>query len=127
MRDPEDSLAQQEAYAIKAVGLDDSLAEAHVALGAAIFGRHWEWDRSQQEVTRAIELDPRLANAYHLRSVILAALNRHQEAIGAQKKATELDPFARPWALPRAYVWVRQYDAALAATLEQIETTPRRP
>jgi tetratricopeptide (TPR) repeat protein len=68
-----------------------------------------------------------LANAYHLRSVILAALNRHQEAIGAQKKATELDPFAWPWALPRAYAWARQYDAALAATLEQIESTPRDP
>jgi tetratricopeptide (TPR) repeat protein len=124
---PEDSLAQDEAYAVKAVELDDSLAEAHLSLGAAIFARHWNWDRSQQEVTRAIELDPRFAQAYHFRAMILAVLNRNQEAIEAQKKATELDPFARPWALPRAYVWARQYDAALAATLQQLEATPRDP
>jgi TolB-like protein/DNA-binding winged helix-turn-helix (wHTH) protein len=124
---PEASLAKGEGYARKAVELDDSLAEAHLSLGAEIFARDWDWDRSQQEIARAIELDPRLAQAHHFRALILAALNRHQEAIEAQKKATELDPFARPWALPRAYVWARQYDGALAATLEQIESTPRDP
>jgi tetratricopeptide (TPR) repeat protein len=125
VRDPEDSLAKEEAYAIKAVELDDSLPDAHLSLGGSIFVHRWDWDRSQQEVTRAIQLDPKFAQAHHFRAMILAVLNRDQEAIEAQKKATELDPFARPWALPRAYVWARQYDAALAATLEQIETTPR--
>jgi tetratricopeptide (TPR) repeat protein len=127
VRDPEDSLAKEEAYAIKAGELDDSLPDAHLSLGGSIFVHRWDWDRSQQEVTRAIQLDPKFAQAHHFRAMILAVLNRDQEAIEAQKKATELDPFARPWALPRAYVWARQYDAALAATLEQIETTPRRP
>jgi TolB-like protein/DNA-binding winged helix-turn-helix (wHTH) protein len=124
---PEASLAKSEAAAAKAVELDDSLPEAHQTLGAAIFAYRWDWDRSQQEVTRAIQLDPKFSQAYHFRANILAALNRNQEAIEAQKKATELDPFARPWALPRVYVWARQYDAALAATLEQLEANPRDP
>ena len=68
-----------------------------------------------------------MAQAYHFRANILAALNRYQEAIEAQKKATELDPFGRPLALPRIYVWARQYDAALAATLLQLEANPRDP
>ena len=124
---PEDSLAKSEAAAAKAVELDDSLAEAHQALGAAIFAYRWDWDRAQKETTRAIELDPRLAQAYHFRANIFAVLNRYQEAIEAQKKATELDPFGRPLALPRVYVWARQYDAALDATLEQLEANPRDP
>jgi tetratricopeptide (TPR) repeat protein len=56
--------------------------------------------------------------------MILAVLNRHVEAIEVQKKATELDSFARPWALPRAFLWARQYDAALKEGLSRLEASP---
>jgi len=124
---PEEALPPAEAAAVKAVELDDSLAEAHLALGAVIFVYRWDWDRSRQEVARAIQLDPRFSQAYHFRARILAALNRSQESIEEQKKATELDPFARPWAMTDVYMWARQYDAALADTLQHIESTPRDP
>jgi tetratricopeptide (TPR) repeat protein len=87
----------------------------------------WDWDRSQQEVARAIQLDRRFSQAHHFRARILAALNRSQESIEEQKKATELDPFARPWAMTDVYMWTRQYDAALADTLQHVESTPRDP
>jgi len=48
---------------VKAVQLDDSLAEAHAALGyAATF--NWDWQRSEKELRRALELNPNLALAY---------------------------------------------------------------
>ena len=121
---PEDSLAQAEAAAMKAVELDDSLPEAHLALAGSMLV-HFSWARAEQEVNRAIELDPKFAEAYHLRSKILAAVNRHNEAIESQKKATELDPFARPFAMALSYIEARRYDEALADAHMRLETTPQ--
>jgi len=121
---PEESLALQQSTALKAVQLDASLPEAHLAMCAAILEGRWDWARADAECKRAIELDPGLAEAYHFRSKIFAALNRHEEAIEAQKKATELDPFARTWALAYSYELARQYDAALAEARRHLESTP---
>jgi TolB-like protein/DNA-binding winged helix-turn-helix (wHTH) protein len=102
-----------EAAAGKAIELDDNFAEGHHAMaGVYLFGK-WDWDRADAESRRSLELDPNFSEARHLRSYILFAMNRVQEALQEQKRATEIDPFERPWALGRAYYRVRQYDAAL--------------
>jgi TolB-like protein/DNA-binding winged helix-turn-helix (wHTH) protein len=124
---PEDALPKEEAAAVKAVELDDSLAEAHLSLGAAIFFHQWDWKRADQEITRAIELNPSFAEAYHFRAKMRAALNRHQEAIEAEKKAAELDPFERPFAMALAYFLARQYDAAISDARLRLETLPDDP
>jgi tetratricopeptide (TPR) repeat protein len=121
---PADALAQQESTARKAVELDESLPEAHLVMCAAIFVSQWDWERADRECKRAIELDTGYAEAYHFRAKILATLNRNQEAIEEQKKATELDPFARTWALAYSYQLARQYDTALADALQQLDSTP---
>ena len=123
-KSPAETLAAGEEAATKAVQLDDTLPEAHLTLCAMIFVNRWDWTRSDLECKRAIELDPEFAEAYHFRAKILAALNRNQEAIEAQKKATELDPFARPWALDYSYQLARQYDAALTDALQRLDSTP---
>jgi TolB-like protein/DNA-binding winged helix-turn-helix (wHTH) protein len=102
-----------EAAARKAIELDDSLAEGHHALAGVYFFGKWDWGRADAESRRSLELDPNFSEAHHLRSYILFAMNRVQEALQAQQRATEIDPFLRPWALGRAYYRVRQYDAAL--------------
>jgi TolB-like protein/DNA-binding winged helix-turn-helix (wHTH) protein len=122
---PGEALKQEEAMARKAVELDDSLPEAHLSLGAAIFMNRWDWQQADQELARAIELNPRYAEAYHFRSKIYAALNRTEETIEAEKKATELDPFERPFAMALAYLSVRQYDAAINAARQRLETLPQ--
>ena len=124
---PEESLAPAEAAAIKAVALDDTLPEAHLALSAAIFTHRWDWARAEQEIARAIELDPKFAEAYHFRAKIFTALNRDEEAIEAQKKATELDPFTRPWAMTLSLLLARQYDAALNEARQRLEGNPQDP
>jgi TolB-like protein/DNA-binding winged helix-turn-helix (wHTH) protein len=120
---PEDSLARQEEAASKAVELDDSLPWAHLALGAAMFLK-WDWVRADQEIARAIEFDPSFAEAYHFRSKMRAALGRREEAIEAEKKAMELDPFARPFAMGLAYFSVRQYDDGISEARLRLETRP---
>ncbi len=112
LANPEDSLPLQEAAAAKALALDDSLTEAHLAMAAVMF-RRWNWPRAEQEIVRASALDPGFAEAYHFRAIMLAALERPREALEAQKKASELDPFSRPGALAYSLMLARQYDAAL--------------
>jgi TolB-like protein len=85
--DPATSRTPEEGAAIKAVQLDDSLPEAHLALCAAYLVVHWDWTRSDPECQRAIQLDPEFAEAHHFRAKIFAALNRHPEAIEEQKKS----------------------------------------
>jgi tetratricopeptide (TPR) repeat protein len=102
-----------EAAAGKAIELDDKFAEGHHAMAAVYLFGKWDWERADAESRRSLELDPSFSEAHHLHSYILFAMNRVQEALQEQKRATEIDPFERPWALGRAYYRVRQYDAAL--------------
>jgi TolB-like protein/DNA-binding winged helix-turn-helix (wHTH) protein len=108
----------------KAVELDDSLAESHEALGAALFYTQWDWAGAEREIKRAIELDPEYSEAHHRYAEMLAVLNRYQEAIAQQRIATELDPFERPRSMAYLYELARQYDAALADLKQRLATKP---
>ncbi len=125
--DPRLARAPLEAAAQKAVDLDDTLPQAHVTLCAAIFFSQWDLVRADRECVRAIDLDPRFGEAYHLRAKVLSALNRPEEAIAAQKKAMELDPFSRPWGLAYIYLANRRYDAALIEDRQRLESNPHDP
>jgi tetratricopeptide (TPR) repeat protein len=124
---PAESFPQLKAAAVKAVQLDDQLPEAHLALGTAFLLADWDWDRALQEISGAIQLNSNYSEAYHFRAKILVALNRFDEAIAAQKKATEIDPFARPEALGRTYMLSRQYDAAISDVLQRLKANPNDP
>jgi TolB-like protein/DNA-binding winged helix-turn-helix (wHTH) protein/Tfp pilus assembly protein PilF len=125
--DPRQVLGEELAAARKAVELDDSNADAHLSLAAAYFFHDWNWALTEQEINRALELNPRLAQAYSLRSMLLATLNRHAEAIEAAKKNAEIGPFEEPSGLAWAYVNARQFDRALKANLDRLEADPRDP
>ncbi len=120
---PKDSIAKGVEAATRAVELDNSLPWAHLSLGAAMFFS-WDWARADQEISRAIELDPNFAEAYHFRSKMLSAFGRNEEAIEAEKKAMELDPFERTFGLALTYNWARQYDAAINEARLRLETRP---
>jgi eukaryotic-like serine/threonine-protein kinase len=112
-----DSMPQAKAAALRALALDDSLAEAHAALGWYL--NYYEWDRTGAEkaLRRAIELNPNYANAYDwLGAESLATRKRFDEALVIQKRAEELDPLSAiisaniGWTLFLA----RRYDEAIA-------------
>jgi tetratricopeptide (TPR) repeat protein len=121
---PDEVTGKAEAAARKAVELDDSLPEAHNAIAAVYFFLGWDWKRADGESMRAIELSPNYAEARHLRSYILATMNRTDEALQEQRRSTELDPFARPWALGLVLIHMRQYDAAVNDLRLRAEAQP---
>jgi len=116
--------APGEEAARKAVVLDDSLAEAHNTMAAYYFFYLWDWAHAEQESARALELNPGFAEGHHVRAYVLQALNRTDEALQEEKKAMELDPFARPCELTRALIHARRFDAALNEARLRAEAQP---
>jgi TolB-like protein/DNA-binding winged helix-turn-helix (wHTH) protein len=111
---PNAAFEKEKQYASKALELDDSLPEAHNSMAAYYLFNQWDWQKAEAESVRAIELNPNYAEARHIHSYILAAMNRDDQSLQEQKRSTDLDPFARPDALGAAYLRARDYDAAIA-------------
>jgi TolB-like protein/DNA-binding winged helix-turn-helix (wHTH) protein/Tfp pilus assembly protein PilF len=122
--DPRVAIPQAIEAANKAVALDPLLPWAHLALGANLFF-NWNWPQAEQEIERAIELNPDFAEPYHFRAKVWSALGRHSEAIESEKKAMELDPFERPFGMALALNNARQYDAAIDDIHSRLEATPQ--
>jgi TolB-like protein/DNA-binding winged helix-turn-helix (wHTH) protein len=119
-----DVTAPAEAAARKAVELDDSLPEAHHALAAWYLFYAWNPARAETEARRSIALDPGIAEQHHLYSYILLAMNRKDEVLQEQERATELDPFVRSWGLGHAYIQLRQFDAAISELRMRADAMP---
>lgn len=92
---PKAVMPRAKAAAMKALELDDGLAEAHTSLAAALVWFDWNWEASEREFKRAIELNPHYAVAHHwYGSVLLSAQGRFDEALASEGRALELEPLS---------------------------------
>jgi DNA-binding winged helix-turn-helix (wHTH) protein/TolB-like protein/Flp pilus assembly protein TadD len=82
------------ATALKALALDDRLAEAHTSLGWIKRVHDWNWTASEQEFKRALELNPNDVNARQWYGMLLATVGRTEEALSQIEKARELAPLS---------------------------------
>jgi len=87
-------MPKAKAAAEKALALDDSLGEAHAALGSVRFRYDWDFPGAEQELRRALELDPGYASARQWLASLYAALGRDTEATVEAGRARELDPLS---------------------------------
>src|SRR5829696_5388365 len=103
------------ASAVRALELDDSLAEGHLGMGYVRMLFDWDWVGAEISFRRAIELNPGFAMAYHWLSLLLSTRNRHQESIELVHRARELDPLSLiiNQNLGRAYHLAGRYDEAI--------------
>lgn len=89
---PTEFLPKAKAAANRAIELDDTLSEAHTALGVAVFWGEWNWSVAENQYKRALELDPKNADAYLYYAHLLSILGRHAEALAEVKLAREIEP-----------------------------------
>jgi TolB-like protein/Tfp pilus assembly protein PilF len=125
-RIPADALSKSKAAALKAIELDDGLADAHAVLGFIIFWYEWNWGESEKELRRAIDLDPKNADAHLFYAHLLSNLGRHQESLAEAQRARELDPLnVRTNALEGQYLLhAGQIDAGMARLAATKELDP---
>ena len=90
---PAEMFKQARSAAEKAIALDDGLSAGHVALGFVLFFFDWNWPKAEEEMLKAIELDPKSGAAYHAYAQLLQAMTRRKEANAALSRAAELEPF----------------------------------
>ena len=120
-------MPRAEAAARKSLELDDQVAEAHDSMAAIYLFYRWDWQAADKESTRAVELNPSLAEAHHLRAYLLSALNRNDESVQEEKKEMALDPFARPWAVGYGLIRAHRFEAALEEARLRSDGVPNDP
>ena len=76
----------------KALELDDSIGEAHDALGLLTWQFDWDWDAADREFKRAIALAPSYSCAHEDRALYLSFIGRRADALAEMAKSNELDP-----------------------------------
>ena len=89
---PQQAQERTRAAALRAIALDDSLAEAHVVLGIYLHAYGWDSDGAEREFRHAIELDPTYAAARFSYGLFLRSIRRLDESIAQETTAIELDP-----------------------------------
>jgi TolB-like protein/DNA-binding winged helix-turn-helix (wHTH) protein len=109
--------------AMKALAIDDTLAEPHVALGMVLTFHEWDWAGAEREIKRAIELNPNLWNAHGMYAWWLVGMGRQDESIREAKLENELNPTAL-LTLTLMYYYGRQYDQALEQARNGVEMSP---
>jgi TolB-like protein/Flp pilus assembly protein TadD len=123
---PGEAFPKAKAAALKALQLDDKLAEAHTALGQVLY-RESDMAGSIAEFQRAVALNPNYAAAHQFYgNHPLAALGRFNEAIAEGKRAIELDPLSPiiNSDLGETLYLARRYDEAIAQLRRAVEIDP---
>ncbi len=124
---PQDAYPTAKAAALKALQLDEKLAEAHTALGLLLCNGDLDMAGSISEFQRAIALNPNYATAHHwYANGPLLALGRFEEAIAEAKRAIELDPLSPiiNADLGQNLYAARRYDEAIAQLRKTLEIDP---
>ena len=123
---PTENFAKARAAATKALELDDSLAEAHTALGWIRWGCDWDWSSAEREFRRAIELNPSSAVAHGRYASFLVTMGRFDEGIAEGRRAEELDPLSQRILgfLGYEYLAAGRYDESISQLKKAIELDP---
>jgi TolB-like protein/DNA-binding winged helix-turn-helix (wHTH) protein/Tfp pilus assembly protein PilF len=120
---PAAAFPQAKTAVMRALSLDDSLAEAHTSLAFVNLYYDRDWTGAEREFRRAIELNPNYANGHHWYAEFLSLVGRHGEAIAESQRAREIDPLSsiiNAWVSSR-YYYAGQYDKAVGEGRNAVE------
>jgi len=90
------AFAKAEVAAERALELDESSGESHVAMGLVRLFHHRDWDGAYRSLQKALSLNPGSASAHHYYGMYLQALGDIDEAVEEIRTAAELDPLSHP-------------------------------
>jgi TolB-like protein/tetratricopeptide (TPR) repeat protein len=123
---PREAFSKAKEAALKAIELDDTLAEAHASLGFVHYHYDWDWAAAEKEFRRAISLNPRSAQSHTLYTHFLSGMGRFDEAQVQGRRALELDPLSvsNYWFLGWGAIYAGRADEAIQQYSKAIELDP---
>jgi len=123
-----EAFSKAKASAMKAIELDEGLADGHLALADAVANLDWDWGTQEQELKRALELNPSGASAHWAHAFALEKLGRIPEALAQLRIVLQLDPVSSQSAAEavEANYYARQYDASLDQLRRLQAANPQR-
>jgi TolB-like protein/DNA-binding winged helix-turn-helix (wHTH) protein/Tfp pilus assembly protein PilF len=89
---PREAMPIAKAAAMKALEIDEHLAEAHVSLGYISFAYDWDWTAAGKHFDQALALNPTLTRAHNFYPLYLSSRGMAQQALAVAKAALDLDP-----------------------------------
>jgi TolB-like protein/DNA-binding winged helix-turn-helix (wHTH) protein/Flp pilus assembly protein TadD len=124
---PTEAFPKAKAAAQKSLGVDDSLADAHLAFAEVLHGYDWEWSGAEKEYLRGLELNPSSAVGHKLYAEYLTHAGRNQEALAEIRKAQQLDPASliTNSFVCFVYMHAHEYDNAIKECKKDLELDPR--
>ncbi len=104
-------------YADKALELDDSIAEGHIAKASAYLFYDWKWKEAFDALQKAIQLNPGAIDAYELLGFYYLIMGQKQKAVETLEEAEKIDPLSPviSQTLGNMYMFAERYDDAIRA------------
>ena len=123
---PKDMFPKAKGAATKALEIDDTLAEAHTALGWVHWAYDWDWPGAEREYKRAIALNPSSAIAHFRYAEYLVTMGRFDEGLAESRRAQDIDPLSPRiiGGLAYHYLVAHRYDDSIAQFKKAIELYP---
>jgi serine/threonine-protein kinase len=124
---PKETFPKAKVAAMKAIEIDERLAEAHTSLAFLSMFYDWDWLEAEREFKRAIELNPNYATAHQWYGEYLALVRgQFDQAIAEMKRAQELDPLSLTISANLGWVIYlsRQYEQAIEQLRKTLELDP---
>lgn len=115
MRPQTEFMPKARAAALRALELDEGLAEAHTVMALIVQNYELDWQTAEKEFRRAIEMNPNYATAHHWYAEHLMWRGRFEEALRASDEARRLDPLSLIIAADHGAIlyYARRYDSAI--------------
>ncbi|HEY2821409.1 MAG TPA: protein kinase [Candidatus Acidoferrum sp.] len=125
--DPNDAMPRAKAAAFRALELDPESADAHTSLGLIQIAFDWDWTAAENNIRRALKLNPSNALAHHFYALLCSGLRRNDEAIAQIQAALQSDPLSLPINafVGIAHFGARQYEQSITASRKTLELEPR--
>jgi len=123
---PNETFPKAKEAVLKALAIDDTLAESHTSLAWIKMQYDWDFEGAEREFKRAIELNPGYSIAHAEYALFLMYMGRSEEAIREEKRALELDPLSLIVNTNAIWIYFHagRYDDAMEAARKTFEMDP---
>jgi len=123
---PADAFPQAKVAALKALKIDDALAEAHISLAAIRTFYEWDWLDAERDFKQGLKLNAQSVKGHHWYACSLTSQGRFEEGFREMKRAQEIEPLSLILNrdVGRHYYFLRQYDRAITQCRKTLEMDP---